>query len=202
MGGTSPGPRRLIPILPFVVVALLFLPRGLRWLFVPLAVYSVGAMILITALNPQVSEKIANPLMQYWWPSAWKCPECYIPTTGYVRWGWGSRESLLVPLGTLGLGGLAGYIIYAMRKKSVEDRSLVLGTFVFILLIAYLALSFPIDVLHPRDIPWRVRPLAAGAVGGGETSKVYRVPTMCRTAGCSEPDCEDFRSLALRSLAI
>jgi len=166
MGGTSPGPRRLIPILPFVVVPLLFLPKGLRWLFVPLALYSVGAMILITALNPQVSEKIANPLMQYWWPSAWKCPECYIPTMGHVRWGWGSRESLLAPLGTLGLGGLAGYIIYTMRKKPVEDRSLVLGTFVIILLIAYLALSSPIDVLHPLDIPWRIRTLAARAVGG------------------------------------
>lgn len=202
MGGTSPGPRRLIPILPFVVVPLLFLPRGLRWLFVPLALYSVGAMILITALNPQVSEKIANPLMQYWWPSAWKCPECYIPTIGHVRWGWGSRESLLVPLGALGLGTLAGYIIYAMRKKPVEDRSLVLGTFVIILLIAYLALSSPIDVLHPRDIPWRVRTLAAGAVGGRETSEVYRVPTAYRIAGGFGSDCEDFRSLVLRSLAI
>ncbi len=160
MGGNSPGPRLLIPMLPFVVVPLLFLPRGLRWLLVPLVLYSVGLMLLITAVNPQVSERIANPLTQHWWPAARNCLECYTITMGSVRWGWGPRESLLAPVGVLGLACLAGCLLYLMRKKPLEDRSLVLSAFVIVLLVAYLVLSSPIDLLHPRGFPLRLRELS------------------------------------------
>ena len=175
MGGANPGPARLVPILPFVVMPLLFVPKGIRWLLLPLAVYGVGVMTLATALGPQVAGDVSNPLLDKWWPSARACLQCYVPTIGTIRWGWGARESLLALGGVAGLGGLAALILHLMREKPVEDRALALTAIVLALLVVHLLVACPIDIRHPRQVPsyfqlgWygNVRCEASASVGLG-----------------------------------
>jgi len=162
-GGAYPGPARLTPILPFMVVPLMFLPKGARWLLVPLAAYSFGVMILATALGPQTSAEVGNPLLQEWWPSAKACLQCYVPTVGSIRWGWGPRESLLALAGVLALGGSTGLILRLMSKRPTEDRALALTALVIVMLVVHVLLASPIDLRHPTEIPAY---FAGGRAGG------------------------------------
>lgn len=69
-GGSSFGPRYLVPALPFLA-----LPLGLAFARFPrvslgLASASVGTMLLVTSVDPQVEVTLRNPTTQYYLPLA------------------------------------------------------------------------------------------------------------------------------------
>lgn len=69
-GGACIGPRHLVPVLPFLLVALLLLPKS--WILSPLfwttGLVSFIFMIVSTTVNVVPSEDILNPLWDYLFP--------------------------------------------------------------------------------------------------------------------------------------
>jgi hypothetical protein len=66
-GGFTIGPRYLIPAIPFLCLALVPAFQGYPRLTTTVAAISMALMVLVTAVDPQTSPRIRNPLVQYVW---------------------------------------------------------------------------------------------------------------------------------------
>jgi hypothetical protein len=64
-GGTATGPRQIVVAVPFLVLALAFLPRGANWLLAILGVASAFLMLVATATDPHFPYEYANPLLDF-----------------------------------------------------------------------------------------------------------------------------------------
>ncbi len=58
-GGYSVGPRQILPMLPFFLIFLIFVPKALDWLFVPLTVVSIGQMVIAAASTVETPDTYA-----------------------------------------------------------------------------------------------------------------------------------------------
>jgi len=68
-GGTATGPRQILAAIPFMVLALSFLPKGSNYLFGALAIASVFLMLMATAVEPHLPYEYANPLRDFAMPA-------------------------------------------------------------------------------------------------------------------------------------
>jgi len=68
-GGTATGPRHLLPMIPFAVLTLAFLPKSLNPLFATLAFLSVFLMLMATAVEPHLPYEYTNPFRDFLWPA-------------------------------------------------------------------------------------------------------------------------------------
>ena len=68
-GGTATGPRHMISVLPFVVLAMVALPEGFDYLFAVLALISLWLMLMATAVEQHLPYEYANPLRDFLWPA-------------------------------------------------------------------------------------------------------------------------------------
>ena len=68
-GGTATGPRHILSAVPFMVLAMAFLPK--RWAPVLglLALVSVFVMLMATAIEPHLPYEYDNPLVDFLWPA-------------------------------------------------------------------------------------------------------------------------------------
>jgi hypothetical protein len=66
-GGTATGPRQIVAAVPFMVLALAFLPAGWNWLMALLAAPSLLAMLMATAIEPHFPYEYENPLRDFVW---------------------------------------------------------------------------------------------------------------------------------------
>jgi hypothetical protein len=67
-GGTSVGPRHLIPMLPFLALPLCFAARRAPWIFLPLLAISAFYMLIATAIEPRVPYIFDNPARDMYLP--------------------------------------------------------------------------------------------------------------------------------------
>ena len=68
-GGTATGPRQIVAAIPFMVLALSFLPKGANYFFGTLAIVSVFLMLMATAVEPHLPYEYANPLRDFTMPA-------------------------------------------------------------------------------------------------------------------------------------
>jgi len=66
-GGTATGPRQIVAAVPFMVVALAFVPAGWNWLLALLAAPSLLAMLMATSIEPHFPYEYDNPLRDFVW---------------------------------------------------------------------------------------------------------------------------------------
>jgi PA14 domain len=66
-GGTATGPRQIVAAVPFMVVALAFVPAGWNWLLTLLAAPSLLAMLMATSIEPHFPYEYDNPLRDFVW---------------------------------------------------------------------------------------------------------------------------------------
>jgi hypothetical protein len=64
-GGTATGPRQIVAAMPFMVIALGFLPPCFNWVIAGLVAFSVAAMLMATAVEPHFPYEYANPLRDF-----------------------------------------------------------------------------------------------------------------------------------------
>jgi hypothetical protein len=64
-GGTATGPRQIVAAMPFMVIALAFLPAWLDWPLAILSLISVAAMVMATSVEPHFPYEYANPLRDF-----------------------------------------------------------------------------------------------------------------------------------------
>lgn len=148
LGGSSPGPRFLVPTLPFLFLPFVFLSE--RWkipLFL-LGGISATVQLLIILVNPLVG-RFDNPLFEYWLPRALQ---------GNLRAGLAIRHRYPVPY-TLALGmvlllmALGPVITWLWLRLDERRRCSLARNFVVIALIVYLVAAFPIDLKRPTQVP-------------------------------------------------
>ncbi len=144
LGGATPGPRYLMPMLPFAAVLVALAPRLVRYLAAALMVPSIALTTVATATMPNALESVANPLTDLWLPLV--RGRLLVETAGWLRWGLHGA----LPLLALGVGGaLAGVAVWATTRARVAVRRLGIGAGVA-LGVLLVSLGTPLDV--PSEI--------------------------------------------------
>lgn len=103
-GGTATGPRQIVAAIPFMVLALSFLPSQWNYLAAALGGLSIFIMLMATATNPHFPYEYANPVWEYATPAYFRGDLAYNKDT-YFGGGPVAGDSVAFNLGKL--AGLA-----------------------------------------------------------------------------------------------
>src|SRR5271166_127269 len=64
-GGTATGPRQIVASVPFMVLALVFVPAAFDWLLGAIGALSAAIMLMATATNPHFPYEYDNPVRDF-----------------------------------------------------------------------------------------------------------------------------------------
>src|SRR5436190_6250957 len=103
-GGWTPGPRYLMPALPFAAVLVAFVPRPIRFVAVPLMLVAAALFFVATATMPNAPERFTDPLVQLWLPG-FEAGQI-ANSAAWIRWGFGGYAGTAVLLLALAFGAL------------------------------------------------------------------------------------------------
>ena len=147
-GGWTPGPRYLLPALPFAAILVAFVPPRVRLVAVPLMVIAAGVFFVATATMPNAPERFMDPLFELWLPrfASGELAE----TAAWIRWGLHGSAVLAVLLVGAGLGALS--LAFSFRQRSLARRAAGRGFLVMALLA--LAFSVPFPPVAPVVLGW------------------------------------------------
>jgi hypothetical protein len=106
-GGTATGPRHFLPVMPFVVLAMAFLPDLLNPLLGALGLISAFMMIMATAIEPHLPYEYEHPFGDFLWPAYLRGDLAYNKST-YFAGGPIAGDSVAFNLGKL--VGLPGWL--------------------------------------------------------------------------------------------
>ncbi len=104
-GGTATGPRHMLSAVPFMILAMAFLPRRLNYIFGALALLSAFLMLITTSVEPHLPYEYQNPLRDFVWPAYLRGDLAYNKST-YFGGGPIAGDSVAFNLGKL--AGLPG----------------------------------------------------------------------------------------------
>ena len=158
-GGWTPGPRFLMPALPFAAALVALAPAITRFVAVPLIAAAVAVFFVATATMPNAPERFADPLLQLWLPRflAGELAE----TGAWLRWGVPGFAALAVLLGGLGLGALA--LVLSFGTTAVAGRAASRAPILVGILVLVFSVPFP---------PFGPVGVASGATGPPQLSVV------------------------------
>ncbi|HEU0244824.1 MAG TPA: hypothetical protein VFQ75_13050, partial [Candidatus Limnocylindrales bacterium] len=176
-GGWTPGPRYLVPMLPFAAVLVALAPRRIRPITGVLMAWSVAVMLLATATRPNAQELYANPLVELWIPRL--LAGHLADSLAWHRWGFTGIEPLLL----LAFGvviAVAGLLATRARDRASNVVALASGIALGVLIVACaVPAPAPATVLMPgassADGPPALGVAASGAyrvTAGGEDHMV------------------------------
>jgi hypothetical protein len=94
LGGWTPGPRFLMPALPFATVLVALAPRAFRPLIGLQIAFSIVLLFVATATMPNAPEAVRDPLGDLWLPRL--LARDLADTTAWQRWGLHGIQPLLV----------------------------------------------------------------------------------------------------------
>ncbi|MEO5704775.1 MAG: hypothetical protein ABIZ52_03760 [Candidatus Limnocylindrales bacterium] len=142
-GGWTPGPRYLLPALPFAAVLVAFIPRSLRAIAVPLMVLAAGVFLVATTTMPNAPEGYPDPLFDLWLPRF--TAGALADTAAWIRWGLPGHAPLAALLVGLGFGLVAVALSFGRTSPAERMRvraPIALGVVAFMF-------SFPFPPLAP-----------------------------------------------------
>lgn len=119
LGGATPGPRFLLPALPFATVLVALAPRWSRPATAIAVVLSMAVMTAATVTLPSAGEGLQDPLAQLWLPRLRSGD--LAATTAWMYWGLPGLTSLLI---LCAAGGIAALAFWAAGQASVVTRRL------------------------------------------------------------------------------
>ncbi len=154
LGGSSPGPRFLVPTFPFLFLPYIFLGKGWRWPLVGLALLSAAIQFLIVVVNPLVG-RFDNPLLAYWLPRFLR-GQTKVGLVVRQRYGIPYRLGLVLVLGVMAAGPA---LVWAWHRLSRRGRERLARVALLVSLGLYVLTAFPLDLRHPTKVPaWYLRP--------------------------------------------
>jgi len=118
LGGWTPGPRFLLPALPFAAVLVALAPAALRPLIACLIAIAVTLVFVATATIPNAPELYQDPFYQLWLPRLLN--RDIADTIAWSRWGLHGIQPLLV-LG-VGLAVAATALLATFRSGAAARR--------------------------------------------------------------------------------
>jgi 4-amino-4-deoxy-L-arabinose transferase-like glycosyltransferase len=138
-GGWTPGPRYLLPALPFVAVLVALAPRILRVVVAALIAFSAGVFSVATVTMPNAPELFRDPLYELWLPRF--ASHDIAMTFAWLRWGLHGVEPLLV---LLAVSAFAAVVLAAtfVWKPATGRRPAAIATSVIVVAIVMFALPF------------------------------------------------------------
>jgi hypothetical protein len=157
-GGWTPGPRYLLPALPFAALLVGLAPRRVRVIAVPLMAVAAALVLVSTVTMPNAPEAFADPLFDLWLPRLLSGE--IAETTAWQRWGIAGALPLSIlvtglAIGLLGIGLSFGERTLASRAT---NRASVL------LLGLSLAFSLPVLPAGPLAPSWGTAAVTPGIV--------------------------------------
>ncbi len=139
LGGVTPGPRFLMPALPFAAVLAGLVPRAARPRSEPLIALSLALVSIATVTMPNATEAVKAPLEDLWLPRF--LTGNLAKTTAWVRWGLPGAQPLIV----LGLAAaIATGALYATTLRTPLARRLA-GVGAGLLAALVLGFGTPLD---------------------------------------------------------
>ncbi len=148
LGGSSPGPRFLVPTFPYLFLPYVFLNTRWRWPLIGLGLVSAFFQLAIVLTNPLVG-RYADPLLQYWLPHLWT-PQVKAALVIRQRFGVPYRFALLFLLLWMALGPV---LVWVQERLHAPWRSRIMRAAFAVTVIVYLLVAFPVDVRHPTQVP-------------------------------------------------
>lgn len=106
-GGWTPGPRFLMPMLPFATVLVALAPRPFRLLIALQVLFSLLLLGIATGTMPNAPESIVSPLGDLWLPRL--LGRDVAETTAWLRWGLHGAQPLFLLVLAVGIALLALY---------------------------------------------------------------------------------------------
>ncbi len=147
-GGWTPGPRFLLPALPFAAVLVGLVPARLRLFTALLVAASVAAMFVATVTMPNAPERFTDPLYELWLPRLGSGE--FAETGAWIRWGLTDLSSVAV----LVVATAFSIAALALSFRRVDVAGQPTGRAVVVLAILGLAFSFPFPPLAPVALGW------------------------------------------------
>ena len=140
-GGTAVGPRHFVQVLPFAVLAMVFLPTRLNPLLCALGLVSAFMMLMATATEPHLPYEYSNPFRDFVWPAYLRGDLAYNKSTYFngppiagdsVAFNLGKLVGLpgwiqLWPLGAFWIAGALYLLRDAVPPPGTSRRSLEAG---------------------------------------------------------------------------
>ncbi|HET9681179.1 MAG TPA: hypothetical protein VFP19_04000 [Candidatus Limnocylindrales bacterium] len=135
-GGWTPGPRFLLPALPFAAVLVGLVPTRVRFVAVPLMVAGVAVFLAATVTMPNAPELYNDPLFELWLPRL--ASGSLADTIASLRWG----VHGLMPLAILVTGLAVGLVALAVSflRPALADRVTRRGSILLGILVVAFAL--------------------------------------------------------------
>jgi hypothetical protein len=163
IGGASPGPRYLMPLLPFAAVLVALAPLLVRYLAAAFIVPSIALTTLATVTMPNAFEDFADPFNDLWLPMF--RGRLLVETTGWVRLGLHG----LLPLAALGVAAAClALAVWATTEVSATARRIGVAAAI-VLGVLFATLGTPIDAPSALGLRALGRHLGIGDSGVGVT---------------------------------
>ncbi|TMC48055.1 MAG: hypothetical protein E6J14_13200, partial [Chloroflexi bacterium] len=177
LGGSSPGPRFLIPSLPFIAILVALIPRALRAPTAVLMAISTALVLVATATSPTVgTEAVHDPLPNLWLPLLGS--RNLTDTTAWLHWGLHGVQPLLL----LGLAAvLTAAALVATMRPALSWKRVGAGAITAVALIT-VSLGTPVDATAP------LRGAAAKLGAGGSSGDHLTIADAGATALPADSD--------------
>ena len=134
-GGWTPGPRYLLPALPFAAILVAVIPRRVRLVAIPLMVAAVGLFFVATITMPNAPELYDDPLFDLWLPRL--VAGSLADTVAMLRWGLQGLMPLAVLLSGLAVGSLA--LAISFLRPSLADQVTARGSILLAIIFVLFA---------------------------------------------------------------
>lgn len=146
-GGWTPGPRFLLPALPFAAVLVGLIPRSARPAAAALMLLSIAVFFVATMTMPNAPERFGNPLFELWLPSL--VSGQFAASAAWIRWGLDGFAGAAVVL--VGIGFALLVLALSIARHRLGDAT---GRAVLVMAVLVAAFSVPVPPLAPVALGW------------------------------------------------
>ena len=136
-GGWTPGPRFLLPALPFAAVLVALAPTIFRPIIAFLIAIAVAVFFVATVTMPNAPEMYRDPLFELWLPRLLNGD--IAQTIAWLRWGLHGIQPVLVLI--LALSAATAALLATFRSGAAAGR--LTGLMAGALVLSIVAFSFP-----------------------------------------------------------
>jgi hypothetical protein len=143
-GGWTPGPRYLMPALPFAAVLVACIPTRLRLFAIPLMLVAVALVFVATVTMPNAPERYTDPLSELWLPRL--LTGQVAESVAWLRWGLHGFAVLAVLVVGVALAMVA--LAMSLARSAVASRTIARVTPI----VAAMALAFSVPFPPPAAV--------------------------------------------------